>query len=396
MKYWKLNTIIIAAFFISLIISCVEPFEPNNLSYENLLVIDGKVTNEEKHHVINLSRTYKIDTLLTNPEKNALVYIIDDTQQSYNFTEIEDGSYQSDVVFSAVPNKTYTLKVTTQEGKKYTSTAEKLTEVSEIEGITINVTTNNLAEEVVSLDINSYAVTNNARYYLYEYEETYKIIAPYWNNLELKVNENFPSQISQVQKTIQNKTCYKTQNSTTIIQTETSSLSEDSVVNFPIRSIITSDFILSHRYSILVKQYVQTFNAYNYYQTLQKFSNSEGVFSENQVGFIKGNLRLETNENENIIGFFEVSSVASKRIFFNKEAITDVIPNFIDDCSTISPLLFDSFTGAYPLANEIKKDTYIYFEDNVGSEGGPYTLVKKICGDCTVLGSNIKPDFWID
>ena len=38
-----------------------------------------------------------------------------------------------------------------------------------------------------------------------------------------------------------------------------------------------------------------------------------------------------------------------------------------------------------------------YSKNLVPEEGeGPYNLVRRACGDCTVLGSNIKPDFWED
>ncbi|WP_302847791.1 hypothetical protein [Polaribacter sp. KT25b] len=40
----------------------------------------------------------------------------------------------------------------------------------------------------------------------------------------------------------------------------------------------------------------------------------------------------------------------------------------------------------------------MYYLDNSPTElrPGKYQLVPKKCGDCTVLGSNIKPTFWVD
>ncbi len=42
-----------------------------------------------------------------------------------------------------------------------------------------------------------------------------------------------------------------------------------------------------------------------------------------------------------------------------------------------------------------------FFVENNGTsiepiEGGPFVMVNAECGDCTIIGSNIVPDFWIE
>jgi len=72
-----------------------------------------------------------------------------------------------------------------------------------------------------------------------------------------------------------------------------------------------------NRYSIFVKQYVQNFAAHTFYQTLKDISGSESILSQTQPGFFAGNIKSDDNPNEKVIGFFDVSSVSNKRIFFN-------------------------------------------------------------------------------
>lgn len=393
-RMFKLMTIVICT--LTFIYSCVEPFTPENITFEDLLVVEGRITNENSFQNIQLSRTFEIDTITTNPEKNALVYIIDDAQQVYNFTEIEDGYYQSDTEFSAISGKGYTLKIETNDGKKYTSTSETLPPKVPIDNIDYSVKTSNLGEEVVNITVSSFNSDNNANYYLYTYEETYKIIPPFWNAFELDVTN--PGNPELVLKTEEDKICYNTAYSKNIIQTETASLAEDRVTNFSIREISTTDYILKHRYSILIKQYVQSLNSYNYYENLKTFSNSESVFSENQIGFFQGNISSETNPNENVIGFFEISSVSSKRIFFNRsDVIGDNIPNFFDTCLPLAPLVYDPFSFTYTLADVINSGDYMFYEEVTPTgETGPYSLVPIICGDCRLLGTIEQPDFWID
>ena len=34
--------------------------------------------------------------------------------------------------------------------------------------------------------------------------------------------------------------------------------------------------------------------------------------------------------------------------------------------------------------------------DNIGECPGPYTFIARVCGDCTLLGQNEAPDFWVE
>ena len=398
MKLLKSNMAKILVLF--LVFSCVDPIDIKTITYENYLVIEATITDEFKNHTIKLSRTFAIDTIAENPETNAQVRIVDDKNNSYLFNETAQGTYTSVNKFKALPNTSYTLKVATTNGNSYSSKPTVLTTPVQIEKLTTAIKTSTEGVDGVSISVHSFNPNNNANYYRYEYEETYQISPPFWSDEELKVvSANGPYIVEIVKRTVDNKDCYKTQYSKEILLTETKSLAEDRV-NFPVRFILDSDFIISERYSILVKQYVQTFAAYNYYETLKKIASSQNVFAQSQPGFIAGNISSDADRNENVIGFFEVSSVSEKRLFFN---YTDLFPNktvpFPSDCDFVAPLLYDPFAKRSYLIELIQEGTYTFFKENdtglAHLEGG-YILVPKACGDCTVLGSNVKPSFWIE
>lgn len=398
MELFKSNLIKLSFLFI--VFSCVEPIEIETITYENYIVIEASITDELKNHTIRLSRTFAIDTNEANPETGAQVTITDSQNNTYNFNESSSGTYVSSNQFRAVTGNEYTLKVVANNGGSYTSKPQNLTASSQIEELTTTIENSTEGDEGVSISVQSFNPNNTSNYYRYEYEETYKISPPFWSNEELRIVSDIrPFEVEVIDRTVNNKDCYKTLYSTDIILTETKSLAEDRV-NFPVRYILNSDFIISNRYSILVKQYVQTFEAYNYYKTLKKLSSSESVFTQSQPGFIAGNITSDIDENEKIIGFFEVASVSEKRLFFNYE---DVFPNntseFPSDCEFVAPIIFDSFTQQSPLVDLIKANTYIYYRENdtgLNHLEGNYLMVPKICGDCTVLGSNSKPSFWVD
>ena len=81
--------------------------------------------------------------------------------------------------------------------------------------------------------------------------------------------------------------------------------------------------MIRNRYSILVKQYVQSLAAHTYYETLKEISDNGSILSQTQPGFFRGNISSVDNPREKVIGFFEVSSYSEKRIFFN---FSDLFP----------------------------------------------------------------------
>lgn len=382
-----------------LLVSCVEPLDIKTITYENYLVVEAIITNESKNHSIQLSRTFEIDSNIPAPETGATLQIISETK-TYNFIETNHGNYLSIVAFSAEEGESYQLNITTKDGKSYRSSQEIVPKKSKIERISTSTETSVEGKKGVSIYVQSFNPTNDTNYYRYQYEETYKIVPPFWSSKELIVISDVrPFEVEIIDRTQDNKICYKTNDSKSILITETKSLAEDRV-NFPIRFILENDFIISERYSILVKQFVQSPKAYNYYKTLKELSSSDNVFAQAQPGFIAGNLISNTDPNEKVVGFFEVSSISEKRFFLNfSDVFSSDKPNFPDSCSFVAPILYDSFTGESPLVSLLKDNSHTYYKENdtgLAHLEGRYLLVPKICGDCTILGSNIKPIFWID
>src|SRR5690606_28802170 len=109
-------------------------------------------------------------------------------------------------------------------------------------------------------------------------------------------------------RTTEARICYSTQSSDKIIVATTSNLSEDRIDAFPVRFISAKDPIITNRYSINVIQYVQSLEAYTFYRTLGQMAGTGGnILSQNQPGFFSGNLSSDSDPDEKVIGFFEVS-----------------------------------------------------------------------------------------
>lgn len=393
--------------FLLIFTKCVEPTELKETTSNNFLVIEALLTNELKKHTIKLSRTTTVNSESSIQETGATVQIFDSSQNIYNFSNTTEGIYISDIAFKAELNEEYTLKIITENGNIYESSKEKIAGTAIINELKPIKETNSLNEEGIQVYVNGESINNDAVYFRYRYEETYKIIAPFWTEDKIEIDASAPTVINIVPDTESARICYQTQQSNSIIQTEISNLS-DRKINFGTRFIQKNDYLISNRYSILVKQYVQTEGAYTYFKKLNNLSSLDNVFSQSQPGFIIGNINSTTNANEKVIGYFEVASVSEKRVFFNGEDFyTNVTSEYPSECSLSAPVVMTD-SGATPLFNFINNENFIYYTE-VGPNTnfpnltclfnntcGPYILVKKACGDCREIGTDIKPNFWID
>ncbi len=423
-----------------LAVSCIEPFDIGQEvgDSQNILVVQATLTNELKRHQILITRSLDlesvnklgippydpntpmrpIDTLITY-EQNANVSIVDNLGNSYSFAEAEPGLYISISEFAAQNGIEYTLTIDTQDGDSYRSRPEGFTSTAVLENVYAERNSNDLGDEGLTLYVDSKGNDTGAKYYRYTYDETYKIIAPEWKPEDFKLTNYDPCALPEITYDLEiierdeseGKVCYNTVGSTEIIQGSTVDFQENAIAHFPIRFINRNNFIITHRYSILVRQYVQTQDAYSYYQALNDFSASESIFSDVQPGFLNGNIDILGDGEKNVLGYFEVASVNEKRIFFNYEDFfpNEPLPDYPVACFVTSPPLEHisyCFTGdpgplcPLSIVESVSAGGLIAYyglnDENIGVCPGPYLVTYRACGDCTELGESEVPEFWIE
>ena len=404
---WLSKTCVLLALVSGCIcISCIEEITIENNNLESLLVVDATLTNQEIQQEIQLSRTFRFGENSNKPEENAQVKVIGNGVE-YNFEEVAPGRYQTPFVCSAQPNVSYQLEIITSNGTKYTSTPKTLTSVTQIDALYANRIVNDNGIDGVAILVDSFDPTNSSNYYRYSFEETYKIIAPLWVAEDLFVISNlYPDcEVGFQQRTEAQRICYSTESSNAINITNTIALTEDKVQGHMVHFLSNQDFKISHRYSTLVHQFVISEETHQYLKTIQSFTSQGSLFSQLQAGFVAGNVSSLENENEKVVGFFEVSSVSSRRVFFNYNDLypNTSLPPFTIICDENAPSLFGPFGSnrCGGLVFAVENRTRVYLEDYTGEpelfgDPGPYLLVPRACGDCTALGESEPPSFWID
>ncbi|MEO0570934.1 MAG: DUF4249 domain-containing protein, partial [Bacteroidota bacterium] len=130
-----------------------------------------------------------------------------------------------------------------------------------------------------------------------------------------------------------------------------------------------------------------------------------------------GNITESNGTMGSVIGFFDIASVSKKRLFFNYTDLypNDPLPPFPFECGPLTarethisycyvPPPPGEIADPCPLSivEGIDQGLFVYYDDN--SErliGDPicisdYIYVAAPCGDCTVMGSNVVPEFWTE
>ncbi len=423
-----------------LFLSCVETFDFETRESSGVLVVEATITDKVGKQLVVLSRSANLENVnvperdsldvrssfepfvneRVNPEEGALVKIVTQTGIELSFNERGDGVYESLNEFGLEESLQYQLQIVTSNGETYESGFSALPGKSQIDNIYAERGFNEQGEEGVLIYADGIDSKGESDYFRYSYEETYKIVAPTWTSMEFEVlQENtevvndiivYPK-VRLVERSEEEQICYTTKSSQVINLASTVRSDASDSQRHIVRFINRNNPILSHRYSILLKQLVVDTNAHSYYRSLLDFSQQESVFNEIQPGFLEGNLKRTDIDNEKVIGYFEVASIAEKRFYFNYDDFfpNEDLPLYFGDINCgrfLSPALGDpELDGPQPLGCPAPSLTFKILSEQLeyasvnadpGECEGPYFMTFRACGDCTVLGSNTKPDFWVE
>ncbi|GMN05035.1 hypothetical protein MTsPCn5_04230 [Croceitalea sp. MTPC5] len=423
--------LLVLSFFIT---GCVEEIAiatdlQADIDITEVLIVEATLTDELKNQKVTLSRGQQFGNDSTAVfEVGATVQVDDDLGNTFNFISDAVGNYFSEVPFAAQTGRSYQLRISTPDGTNYQSELVSSAGVSIIDNIYAERVISDSGVDGMAIFVDSSNPDNNFNNYRYVYEETYKIIAPNWTSTEFEiireeveftfdeVNQEFTEilypDVRLVPRQQEERVCFNTVASNDIILSDGLVLNEGRTDGNLVRFINRNDPILSHRYSILVNQFVQSPDAAKFYNTLLQFSESESVFSAIQPGFIEGNIAAVNNPEALVIGYFEVASIASRRLFFNYEDFfpNEDLPPYFDglNCERVfaPPLGNPERDGVFtmddcgvprPLIDYIKAEEIEFFlSSGQGLCEGPFFVTQRPCGDCTALGSNRIPEFWTE
>ncbi len=363
------------------VISCKKPYNPPEIkAITNFLVIDGTITcGNNVVTTIILSRTTQLgDSVLFDPELNAIMYIEQEQGSVFPVTEQGDGVYKTQPL-NLEPGRNYRLKIKTADNKNYLSDYTTAKTSPAIDSLSWKQNND------VTVYVTTHDPSDNARYYRWEYDET-------WNYRSIFSTDYYVKDglILVVDASTQRDSCWRTDNSKTIVLGSSVALSEDVINEFPVAIIPQHDQRIGSRYSILVRQYAITEEAYGYLRLIQRNTQQLGTLFDAQPSQLKGNIQSVENPGEPVIGYISASTVTEKRTFINNRQLTNwVFAQPVEFCGSIL------YIAQNPTNYQIWEYPDPSYAPYYFTSGGGIAIFKKACLDCTTQGgTNVKPSFW--
>ena len=366
---------------IGLMISCRHSYNPPAIINNDHILVVGGFINSGQNAIttINLSRTQNLtdSTAISNPEPNAQITIESQTGSSYALHGQADGNYLSDPL-NLDNSTTYRLRIVTSDGKNYLSDFIPVKQTPAIDSVSWQQNND------VNIYVDTHDPQNNARYYRWDFVETWEHLSILSGTYGVKNGMIFIKD-----STTETDSCWTTLNSTNIVVGTSIALSNDVISHQLVATIFQNDERIENRYSILVRQYALTADAYQYRLNLQKNTQLMGTIFDPQPLQLNTNIHNSANADEPVIGYISASNVQEKRIFISHKEVTDwnySFPSAKCDIVNIARNPVNDLIFNYP---DTSYDPY-YF---VTFDG--LNIMKKFCLECQYQGGvTTRPSFW--
>jgi len=366
--------------------SCIEDYNPKLTEYEDLFVVDGRITNEDGPQTVRLSISSNVLEPEFIPVEYATVQITDNFGNKTHLDEIEPGVYQTDSSMTGIIGRSYKIEISTENGKFYQSDFEELKNPTGIEDVYHEVESKyhqNFQHDLIGYRfyVDSKEAEEKENYYFWDLEATYHYES------DFTVRWYFDGELHWFHGPDSLYNCWTTYKVNQIFLSHTNNLIQPRIVKYPFHFVSTETRELSVRYSLLVKQLSISEVAYDYWDDVKRQNGDvEGLYTTLPY-LIRGNVKNINDANELVLGYFMVAGVTEERIFVERPPSN--VPMYYSVCQ-LTEADFEAYGQMYWM------DPVYYPIYAIETNGGRRATPHQACVDCRRKGGTInKPDFWI-
>jgi len=366
--------------------ACIDPYEPVINEVQEVLVIDGVITDRPGMHKVTVSLSTPYGDPEFKPAGGCMVSVQDDLGNIEFYAEDynTEGVYEAwlDEPFLGV-GKSYSLQVVTPSNIVLHSDYDTLLSCPPIDSIYyMEQVFGGEDPDDIWNGIQFYndvrGFDGGARNYRWKPVATWEYHSPSaWNYLWYK-EMIYPNLVDSV------STCYLTETIQTVYAASTQLLSENSIYQNQLHYVSDQTPRLAQRYSLLVEQQSLTDQAYTYWEKLAAQSANSASLYETQPSSSQGNIYYADGSNRKVLGCFYATQIQEKRIFVEWDELDFPVKGY----RCVLDTLTDNSSFQY--------NTYYYlFSLNPIGPGPPWLWGKRDCFECMLRGGvNEVPDFW--
>jgi len=363
--------------------SCIEPYDPVIQETQEVLVIDGMISDRPGYYEVNISISSPYNNPGYQPVDGCVVTVEDGQGNIRTYDNAGQGKYTTwlEPPFLAL-GKVYAVQVTTQYGTVYRSEYDTLLACPPIDSLYyFQQSSGGTDPDDVWQGIQFYndvkGNPNGTRNYRWRAMATWEYHSPYTANYVRYRGENIP----YIRDTV--STCYLTETIETVYAASTQLLTENSIFQNRLHYVSNQTPRLAERYSLLLEQHSLTDQAFTYWEKIAAQSANAASLYESQPASSQGNIyRLDMPEK--VLGCFYATQIQDKRIFVNYEDLDFVVGAYTCEMDTLydnSSFNFDRY--------------YFLISLNPLGPGPPWYSGLERCFNCKLMGGDTeKPDFW--
>ena len=366
--------------------ACVEPFEPVINETQEVMVIDGMISDRPGLHQVRVS----ISTPYSNPEFRPVGGCVVSVQDEQGNIEFYSEDWEDEGVYEAWLDepflglgKAYSLQVVSPSNQAYISDYDTLLSCPPVDSVYyFQELSGGEDPDDVWQGLQFYndvrGFDGGTRNYRWRATATWEYHSPFTPQYVRYLSRNIPYTVDSV------STCYLTETIETVYAASTQLLTENNIYQNKLHYVSDQTPRLVDRYSLLVEQYSLSDQAYSYWEKLAAQSANSASLYETQPSSSQGNIYNASGSGEKVLGCFYATQIQEKRIFVDYKDLDFPVPAYtcrLDTIESNSVFLYDQYY-------------YLISLEPLGP--GPLWLGgAKNCFDCTERGGqNEIPDFW--
>lgn len=366
--------------------ACIDPYEPEVNKTQEVLVIDGMITDRPGLHQVRVSSSTPYTDPEFKPVNGCVVSVTDDqgNMEFYDESLETAGIYEAwlDEPFLGV-GKAYALQVVAPSDRIYVSDYDTLLSCPPVDSVYYSqeVSGGENPDDVWQglrfyNDVRGFE--DGTRNYRWRATATWEYHSPFTPNYVRYQGQSIPYIVDSV------STCYLTETIETVYAASTQLLSDNSIYQNRLHYVSDQTPRLAECYSLLVEQFSLSDQAYSYWEKLATQSANSASLYDTQPSSAQGNIYSTNSPGEKVLGYFYATQVQDKRIFVDYRDLDFYVAAYT--------------CRLYRLRNNSSfiYDRYYYLiSGNSLGPGPPWYAGPDNCFNCTYRGgSKEKPDFW--
>ncbi|AKD58545.1 hypothetical protein SD10_14870 [Spirosoma radiotolerans] len=295
--------------------ACVTPYQPDTISIDSSLIIEGQITDQPGPYTIKLSRTADYSFKSLNLLEAGATVVISDNQGNQETLKEQSpgGTYQTSATgLRGVPGRSYTLTIQTKSGKRYVSTPEVLPAVPPIQKLYYesNYTPATATADAVqtwSVFLDSKDPDTLGNYYKWN-----------WTHYEMAIacQKTFVPARSIYTGITCCSDCWDITRCYTCIN-----LNSDANINGKAISrqfIADVPFTSFSRYYIEVEQQALSRSAYQFWKSVRQLTNNTGGLFDAAPSTVQGNVKSVSNPDELVYGYFGATGLSAGYLYVDR------------------------------------------------------------------------------